>query len=208
MTTKERITEESLTLFSTKGFKGTSVKDIADRVGIKDSSLYKHFKSKQEILDHIVLEMNHRIAKLPETSGLPAWDDLKKSAQVYGALDETMLTELSQKIFLFYLKDPHLSRFWRMGNMEQYHNPAVYSVFRKLFLVDSITYQSALFAEMVQAGILIDINPEVIAMSFYAPIYFLLSKYAAQPEKEGEALHMLSQQVREFYRIYRKKDAD
>ena len=40
MTTKERIVQEALNLFSIKGFKGTSVKNIADEVGIKDSSLY------------------------------------------------------------------------------------------------------------------------------------------------------------------------
>ena len=38
MTTKERITEEALTLFSEKGYKGTSVKDIADAVGISQSA--------------------------------------------------------------------------------------------------------------------------------------------------------------------------
>ena len=51
MTTKERIVEEALTLFSVKGYKGTSVKDIAGAVGSKDSSIYKHFTGKQEILD-------------------------------------------------------------------------------------------------------------------------------------------------------------
>ena len=54
MTTKEKITEEALTLFAEKGYKGTSVKNIADAVGIKDASLYNHFKSKQEIFDSIV----------------------------------------------------------------------------------------------------------------------------------------------------------
>ena len=51
MTTKEKITKEALTLFAEKGYKGTSVKNIADAVGIKDASLYNHFKSKQEIFD-------------------------------------------------------------------------------------------------------------------------------------------------------------
>ncbi|MDD6073735.1 MAG: helix-turn-helix domain containing protein [Clostridium sp.] len=31
--------------------KGTSVKNIADAVGIKDATLYNHFKSKQEFFD-------------------------------------------------------------------------------------------------------------------------------------------------------------
>lgn len=41
MTTKERIADEALTLFSRRGYKGTSVKSIADAGGIKDSSIYK-----------------------------------------------------------------------------------------------------------------------------------------------------------------------
>lgn len=54
MTTKERITDEALTLFSRHGYNGTSVKSIANAVGIKDSSIYKHFKTKREIVDAIV----------------------------------------------------------------------------------------------------------------------------------------------------------
>lgn len=50
MTTKEKITEEALTLFAEKGYKGTSVKNIADAVGIKDASLYNHFKSVSDFL--------------------------------------------------------------------------------------------------------------------------------------------------------------
>ena len=67
MTTKEKIIDEALTLFSTKGYQGTSVKNIADAVGIKDSSLYKHYKSKKEIFDTIVLEMSMRMEGMSRT---------------------------------------------------------------------------------------------------------------------------------------------
>ena len=71
MTTKERIIEEALTLFAEKGYQGTSVKNIADAVGIKDSSLYKHYKSKQEIFDTIVQEMSLRMERISLDFGLP-----------------------------------------------------------------------------------------------------------------------------------------
>ena len=54
MTTKEKILVNSLKLFSKKGYNGTSVRDIAYSVGIKESSLYNHFKSKQDIFDSVV----------------------------------------------------------------------------------------------------------------------------------------------------------
>lgn len=205
MTTKERIVEEALNLFSRKGYKGTSVRDIADAVGIRDSSLYKHFENKQEILDTIVETMKRRISDMSDNLGLPPDGKLQEAAEVYAAYDEDAMVEFCRKIFLFYAKDPFVSRFWRMGNMEQFRNPEVYAVFHKFFLVDGLTYQTALFAAMSKKGIFIDEDPEVIAMSFYAPIFFLLSKYANDTEYEASALKLLDKQIRALYRIYRRK---
>ncbi|MDD4370209.1 MAG: TetR/AcrR family transcriptional regulator [Anaerostipes sp.] len=203
MTTKERIIDEALSLFSVKGYKGTSVKNIADAVGIKDSSLYKHFKSKQQILDTIVETMQKHIEDMSNAFGLPADDNLEAAVAVYARFDEADLVQFSKKIFTFYLKDSIISRFWRMGNIEQYQNPEVYDLFRKLFLEDSITYQTKLFMEMSKANVFIEANPRVMAMYFYTPIYFLLSKYSNDVGHEAEALKILEEQVREFYRIYK-----
>lgn len=53
--TKQRILDEALRLFSQSGYDAVSVERIASAVGIKAPSLYKHFKSKQEIFDAIAL---------------------------------------------------------------------------------------------------------------------------------------------------------
>ena len=52
MSTKDKILEEALTLFAEKGYDGTGVDQIAEAVGIKAPSLYKHFKGKEDILNH------------------------------------------------------------------------------------------------------------------------------------------------------------
>ena len=52
--TREIILEEALNLFSVKGYQSVTVKEIAQAVGIKDSSLYKHFDSKQAIYDTLL----------------------------------------------------------------------------------------------------------------------------------------------------------
>ena len=43
MDTKSRILDEALTLFSEKGYANVFVSEIAERVGIKAPSLYKHY---------------------------------------------------------------------------------------------------------------------------------------------------------------------
>src|SRR5690606_26087036 len=47
--TRRQILEAALDLFSTDGYDGTSIKQIAEQVGLRDSALYGHFGSKAEI---------------------------------------------------------------------------------------------------------------------------------------------------------------
>ena len=207
MTTKEKITEEALTLFAEKGYKGTSVKNIADAVGIKDASLYNHFKSKQEIFDSIVELIMTHISGLSETLGMP--QDDKQDEPVLGFFEKMGLEdlkELSRKSFVFYLTDPYISRFWRIAHMEQYSNPYIYTMFRKIFMEDAISYQEKLFEQMMEHGTFYPGDAKAAAISFYSPIYLLLSMYSNQPERKEEALEVLDRQIEEFFRIYRKKD--
>lgn len=205
MTTRDRIVEEALSLFAQKGYKGTSVKNIADAVGIKDSSLYKHYKSKQEILDTIIQTIEDRIMEMSQNYGLPIGTDYEEMVKFYAQLDDNGLAEFSKKIFLFYLKDDKLSKFWKMGMMEQFQDNQVSKLFRHFFLEDSIKYQTELFSEMIKQNVFIEAEPEVMAVSFFTPIFFLLSKYSGTEDKGEEALAILDKQVREFYRVYKKR---
>ena len=188
------------------GYNGTSVKNIADAVGIKDSSLYKHFKSKEEILNAIVLRVEQHMDEMSLHFGLPIGDDYSQAAAVYERVQIDSLIELSKNLFRFYLKDSYMSRFWKMGNMERFRNQEVYSLFYDIYLERSMNYQTGLFAEMMKRHIFYDADPQVAAMNFYAPLFFLLSKYAGETEKEEEALILLEKQVKEFCRIYRRPE--
>lgn len=53
--TRERIGAEALALFAEKGVDGTSVRDIAQAVGVAEGALYRHFRSKDEIAREIFL---------------------------------------------------------------------------------------------------------------------------------------------------------
>ena len=59
--TKERILRTALELFAQNGYLGTSMNDIAGQLGITKAALYKHYASKQEILDPDQLPRRHGI---------------------------------------------------------------------------------------------------------------------------------------------------
>lgn len=201
MTTRQRIIDEALTLFSRRGYNGTSVKNIADAVGIKDSSIYKHFRSKREIIDAIADQMRQRMEKMSLEIGLPQEAD---AAFEYGCMSLGTLQDISRKAFLFYLQDDFMSRFWRLASIEQYQNKEIYEIYRTIFFEQSIQYQTELFAEMIRQGAFRKADPEAMAISFYAPIFFLLSKYSDRPDETDEALRMLDRQIEEFCRVYKK----
>jgi AcrR family transcriptional regulator len=52
--TRETIRAVALELFSAKGFEQTSLREIAERVGLTKASLYYHYSSKQELLVAVV----------------------------------------------------------------------------------------------------------------------------------------------------------
>lgn len=203
MTTKNRIVEEALHLFSINGYEGVSVKDIASAVGIKDSSLYKHFSSKKEIFETIISTMSDKMSAMTDEFQLPHITEPESDNEV-SMMSEEELVKISKRAFLFYLKDGFASRFRRILNLEQYHDSEIAGIYRKIFMEDSIGYQSLLFQQLIRDGIFADYDPEVMAVHFYAPMFFLLNRYDAQLEKENEALAILEKHVRAFWHIYKK----
>ena len=51
---REELLEIAAGLFATKGFRNTTVRDIADAAGILSGSLYHHFTSKEQMVDEIL----------------------------------------------------------------------------------------------------------------------------------------------------------
>lgn len=58
--TRGRILREALALFAHRGFHGTSIRDIAEAVGVQTATLYGHFGSKEAILEELLV-VGHEI---------------------------------------------------------------------------------------------------------------------------------------------------
>ncbi|MET9069093.1 TetR/AcrR family transcriptional regulator [Streptosporangium sandarakinum] len=65
--TRTRIQETALRLFTEQGYEATSLREIAEALGVTKAALYYHFKSKEEIVTSLVED---RIRTLEE---LIAW---------------------------------------------------------------------------------------------------------------------------------------
>lgn len=202
--TKDIILFKSLKLFADRGYDGVTVRDIAAEVGIKQSSLYKHYKSKQEIFDTLVDKMQSRFKDASTSFQLPN-GEVQDMAKEYATGGNEILKKISSEIFHYYLKDPYASQFRKMLSIEKFKNVNVDRIYREVYIDSAISYQASLFEEMIRQGFMVEANSEVMALQFFAPIFLLLNKYDGIPEKEEEAIEILGRHIEQFDMIYRKK---
>ena len=83
---RNRIVDAALELFSTHGYEGTSIRDIATAVGMTTASLYYHFSSKDELfvivhglsIDAVTTAVEGAIAGIADP-----WDQLEAAADAH-----------------------------------------------------------------------------------------------------------------------------
>ena len=100
METIDRIKYEAYILFAEKGYAGTSMRDIANKVGIKAASIYSHYKSKEDLFIDLFKDCISEYDK-----GVSLNDD-----HIDIPLEEKML-ELLRVQVLFLEENPHLLKF-------------------------------------------------------------------------------------------------
>ncbi len=199
--TRKRILTEALALFSVKGYEPVTVAAIAEAVGIKAPSLYKHYKSKRDIFDAILEEKKARYQKQAASMQMNGVD-AGKDKLLFAGISEESLADMSKSLFLYFLHDDFMCKFRRMLTVEQFKSSELAALYTKQYVDEPIAYQSMLFALLAGTNTLIPENAEVMALQFYAPVFLLLTLCDRHPEREGEALQRIEQHVRQFARLY------
>lgn len=158
MTTKEMIIYESLKLFSESGFDAVSTRTIARAINCSDSVIYKHFKSKQEILDQIIEECSKRYLEKRNSIKLESlcWKDVEA---------------ICMDMFHFQTTDEWITLFRKLLIVEQYKNPKIADLYRELFIDSPIQSMSKMFEALIQMGYMKAGSSEVYAMELYGPFF-------------------------------------
>lgn len=161
--TKKIILQKSLDFFSTHGFTGASVRKIANAVGVRESALYNHFKSKEEIFLSLLEEFRKKSIGISVLS-----DDL---------LDELDNHEKFLKDFVKRLIDhwskPEERKFIRLLLMEQFTRIGSQVLSVSDYLVELRSICSMILTEMMKAGVIIRLDSKILTEEFIAPLFLL-----------------------------------
>ncbi|MCW8823952.1 MAG: TetR/AcrR family transcriptional regulator, partial [Ignavibacteriaceae bacterium] len=70
---RENIEKIALELFAIKGYHATSISQIAEKAGISKGLLYNYYKSKEQLLDSVIMKVYDEIMRIVQMSeNLPA----------------------------------------------------------------------------------------------------------------------------------------
>lgn len=206
MTTKEKIMAEALNLFSTKGYDPVSVRDIAYAVGIKESSLYNHFRNKQDIFDSILKEYAGRWeaifkqVQITDDDGHVAVDE--RTVNMYRNMTNQQFAVMAAAIFDYYMTDEVNVKLRRMLTIEQYRSDEIAMLFRKISFNESLDFQAQLFCALINQGCFIKTDPYILALEFFSPIFLIFYKYGNDSESLREAKTLFMRHIDHFNKIY------
>lgn len=188
--TKERILETALELFAQRGYLGTSMSDIAQRLGITKAALYKHYASKQDILDRIVEQMARMDYARAEAYGMPETDDF---AEAYMHTPMEKIRAYSAAQFDHWTKEPFSANFRKMLTLEQYRDTKLAQLHHDYLAGGPLAYMAAIFRKLTDS----DDAAMQLALEFYGPMYLLYSVYDGAEDKTAIA-HMLNVHIDRF----------
>lgn len=154
-TTKMRILSEATKLFALQGFEAVSIRDIGKAVGIRSSSIYKHYTNKDTLFDAVLshFESSYR--------AYFAWltAENRKAASLEGVLDNMFAELLSVRDIATYYGIVLVIK-------EQFRHERARQLLLNLLYVESVRNIRDDFDRLVSKGIIPPCNTQMIATVF------------------------------------------
>ena len=190
--TKERILDEALRQFSQKGYDGTNIRELTASLGLVKSSMYKHYKSKEEIwnslLDRMIAYYNERFGS---AENLPPVPD---------TLDE--LVAMTMRMVDITVHDEKIVMTRKLLSIEQYRDDRARQLATKHFLTGLTEMFTYIFDGMMNKGLLRNDDPKMLAFAYTAPVSSLIHLCDREPGKAAEAISQIKAFSRHFIKTY------
>ncbi|MBR0750626.1 TetR/AcrR family transcriptional regulator [Bradyrhizobium jicamae] len=199
LSTRERILAEALGLFAQSGYGGASMRELARRVGIRESSLYNHFPGKAAILEAIVSE--HGPASSADRLEAPRYKQLAREPAAFCrqfALD--LVDQWS---------DPREHQFQKVITAERNRVPGIRAKFADHFYAREQSLMTDYFRGFALAGLITASDPRETARLFAAGlIYIRLEHYVmgAQPSARPKVIEAIERYLGFFLALIGVKE--
>ena len=168
--TKQKILNVALDLFSQNGFSAVSIRDICKVVEIKESSIYYHFKNKQDIFDELLQHF--------ETTATDLMSQLEQAlATTPTTIEENLFEKTCDCFFEKYLMDEYCNKVMRLLSIEHFRNNEIQKIYDYWIFDKPLSFQTKVFSLLMTIGIIRPANSKYLAIKFYAPIFLFAQRW-------------------------------
>ena len=177
---RDQILDAAMQCFAAAGFRGTTTREIASRVGITEAALYRHFESKEALYQAIIAR---KIDAPDPTAQLEA-------AAVAGD-DHALLGGLARTLIARVEADPAFLRILHFTALEGHSLAEPFFVSRVARLREFLT---GYIASRIEAGAFRKLDPVIAARAFlgmvsdYVNVRVVFQQQAAYPQPIGEVV--------------------
>ena len=194
MSTRDKIMDVALNMFSERGYEAVSIRDICGEVGIKESTLYYHFKNKKDILDSLIEKFRSHIDGL-----LSHVDEITdKPAQKKGKNADPSLQMVDSYMIDSYLFDPFCNLMLRLMMIEQFHNEEMRALYEKTLFTDPYEIQMNVFRKLAKSGTIPDKDVEWIVKETHSYMTMLTFKYLLNGDLTDKRKKAYCKEVHEY----------
>ncbi|MDR2967524.1 MAG: TetR/AcrR family transcriptional regulator [Methanobacteriaceae archaeon] len=179
ITTKEKIFNVAIDLFSRKGYNEVSIREIAKGVGIKESSIYYHYSKKEDILDNIFkyyLKMMNKV----EISEEQMEELLNQNPKIFYHFGSEAIKKQYATL--------KMTKILRLIFIELYHNEKIREFFLSELINKPIWFWTLFFQRLIDKKIIEPVNPKKLAENYYNYAMFkmfeaIILKYPEDPRE-------------------------
>lgn len=194
--TKKRILYTALDLFSKNGYAGVSIRQIARSVGIRESAIYNHYKSKEDIFAAIHIEFKSKsLAKIILTDEL--LEELTDPKR--------FLLSFTKRLINHWNSDEE-RKFMRLLMMEQFTIIGANELSMTEYLNEFRSICRTIFKEMIKEKIIKEYDLSVITDQFTAPLFLIRTEYLSTVENKNvnEIYNRASMHIDFFWNAIKK----
>ena len=157
------IIESAIRLFSEKGLRGTTTRELASAVGVSEPILYQHFTTKNDLYGAILEQL--------ATAGENVIPQIVATQSAEPMEDRRFLTQLANGIIDWHVQNPAYVRLLLLSALENHEfHDMFYTRYSKSFLEGLVQF----FAHRIEIGHFRPMDPNVAVHSFIG----LIAHYA------------------------------
>jgi AcrR family transcriptional regulator len=192
-TNKLKLLSIAIDAFSLRGFSSVSIRDITREAGIKESSFYNHFQSKEELQETIFFNFRMSIKRI-----MPPREELDEIIKYMDPLDFLLQ---GYRNYLDHIRSPKMEEIWRILYLEQCRNLIAREIYLNDCIHRTVKFMEAAFSKYIECQRIRPLSPSTLAAEYQYPLFAMISEFILL-RLDGKATAEIEQKMMEHIRFF------